>query len=286
MGGFFALYSEHMAVLAWSAWQRAGKPVWPAKPIEDIVNRLKVAFPDAASLFSWYANDAHYTAVPAEDHTPYSQTGWPGPSPEWYVFATDVMHRPDLGVDCNVLFPYWISEARAGRMPWLKYLIWQAKIYDVRYNWRAQANSGHFDHVHFSARTDYVNTGLGDWSLLPVSLEDDMPLYFKAVPSGRQCVTNGVNWWWANEPTGWGSHMYVLGKNGGKVPDPMPEIPDAQLDAGVVFGPQILPPTPPGPLNEEDLAAIGSKAYDGAKAGASDAVNGSTVTSTFETQAH
>lgn len=160
-----------MASAAYMAWLTAGKPLTPCQPIRDYVTRLRVAFPRAANLFSWYANDAHYMAVPPQDHTPYSATGWPQASPRWVVFATDVMHRPDLGVDCNVLFPYWLAEARAGRTPWVKYLIWQAKLYDVRNGWKPVANSGHFDHIHISVRTDHLNTSLGAWSLNG----DDMP---------------------------------------------------------------------------------------------------------------
>jgi hypothetical protein len=168
-----------MASAAYSAWVAAGKPLTPCQPIRDYVTRLKLAFPRAAkaNLFSWYANDAHYQAVPPQDHTPFSATGWPQASPRWVVFATDVMHRPDLGVDCNVLFPYWLAEAKAGRTPWVKYIIWQAKLYDVRNGWKPVANSGHFDHIHKSIRTDHLNTSLGTWSIVPGSSStggDDM----------------------------------------------------------------------------------------------------------------
>ncbi len=279
-------YREPMAVAAYSAWKRAGKPVWPANPVKDIVDRLKVAYPAAAAqnLFSWYANEAHLTAVPAQDHTPFSQTGWPLASPEWYVFATDVMHRPDLGVDCGALFPYWLSEAKAGRMPWLKYLIWQAKIYDVRNDWRPQSNSGHFDHIHISTRTDHRTTALGSWQLIPHTQELDVPMYCKAVPSGRQIVTNGTSWAWISNPTTWGSHKYVAGLNGVTIPDPMPEIPDDQLDSGAMFGYEVrapVSPQAPGPLTPEQLEQVGMKAYDGAQSGVSDSLDGATVTTTI-----
>ena len=150
-------------------WVAAGKPLTPALPVREIVDKLKVAFPKGAqkNLFSWYANDTHYQAIPPQDHTPFSATGWPGTSPRWYVFATDIMHRVDLGVDCNVLFTYWLAEAKAGRTPWIKYIIWQAKLYDVRNNWAPSANSGHFDHIHLSTRTDWVNRSTGSWSITP-----------------------------------------------------------------------------------------------------------------------
>ena len=155
---------------------------------------MKIAFPAAKSLFGWGANEEHYTAVPALDHTPFSQSGWPLPSPQWWVLATDIMNRPDLGVDCTKLFPYWLSEAKAGRMPWLKYLIWQAKIYDVRYSWVQQKSSEHFDHIHISARTDHLQTSLGSWSLLPgappAPKEEDMPMYVWC--NGALWASNGA----------------------------------------------------------------------------------------------
>lgn len=156
-----------MPVAAYSRWERAGRPITPAAPVRDLVGALEAAYPQASGVLGWYADDSHYQAVPAEDHTPYSQTAWPVSNPEWYVFATDIMHRPDLGVDCNVLFPYWLSEARAGRIPSLKYLIYQAKLYDVRNGFSPVGNSEHFDHVHWSFRSDFATTGLGGWGPIP-----------------------------------------------------------------------------------------------------------------------
>jgi hypothetical protein len=173
-----------MASTAYRQWVNAGKPLTPARPVRDVVDRLKVAYPRAAArnLFSWHSNDAHYQAATPEDHTPFSATGWPAASPRWVVFATDVMHRPDLGVDCRALFPYWLSEAKAGRFRSLKYIIWQAKLYSVQNNWRPSNNRGHFDHIHLSFRTDYRNGSLGTWSLIPgtgTGTSDDDMMFFQ-----------------------------------------------------------------------------------------------------------
>lgn len=165
-----------MAYAVYYEWDRLGRPLEPARPIREIVGAWIRAFPRAAAinLFSWYADEAHYQGEPPEDHTPYSATGEPLPSPRWVVFATDLMHRPDLGVDCNVLMPYYLAEARAGRMPWVKYLIWQAKLYHYRDGFKtAHPNSGHFDHGHLSGLTNHRNTSLGSWSVVPGG-EDDM----------------------------------------------------------------------------------------------------------------
>lgn len=197
-----------MPAAAYYSWDKLGRPLDPARPIREVVERLNKAYPRAAAahLFSWYANEAHYQAVPPQDHTPFSQTGWPLPSPQWWVFATDVMHRPDLGVDCNLLFPYWLAEAKAGRMPWLKYLIWRAQLYDVRNRWAPQANSGHFDHIHLSARTDHQYTSLGSWSITP---EDDMEqrdrLAYPTAVDGRTvgnhfADSQNLRDWWYGKP--------------------------------------------------------------------------------------
>ena len=156
-----------MAVAAYYTWDRLGRPLEPAVPIRELVVGLREAFPRAAkaNLFSWYANAAHYENDYPQDHTPFSVTGWPLVSPQWWVFATDIMHRPDLGVDCFDLFDYYLAEAKAGRMPWLKYMIWRGQIYDVRNDWKPQPASGHYDHIHLSARTDHQYTHLGDWSV-------------------------------------------------------------------------------------------------------------------------
>lgn len=158
---------------AYQTWNAAGRPLTPAPTIAALVGLLRGAYPDHASGFGWYADDAHYQADPPLDHTPYSVDEWPVASPGYVVFATDVMAR-DVGgtAALDKLFRYWLDSAKSGRAPWIKYLIWQATLYDVRYGWKAQANSDHFDHVHVSARTD-VQT-LGNWTALPLE-RTDMP---------------------------------------------------------------------------------------------------------------
>lgn len=152
-----------MPVAAYYRWERDGRPISPSQTIREMVSKMKLAYPEAADTFSWYADNAHYQAEFPQDHTPYSATGWPTESPYPYVFATDIMHRPDLGVNCFELFPYWLAQAKAGQTPWRKYIIWQARIYDVRNAWRSQPSSGHMTHIHLSDRTDWVNRSIGDW---------------------------------------------------------------------------------------------------------------------------
>jgi hypothetical protein len=156
-------------------WVADGKPWRNAKPVAEIIAKLKAARPAAANAncFGSIGNMEHLLADPPQDHTPYSQTGWPVHSPYPVVCASDIMHRPDLGVDCNAIHVHLLADAKAGKLPWLKYWIWQGKRYDVRNNWVPVAASGHFDHGHISIRTDHVNTSIGSWHPLP-GMDDDM----------------------------------------------------------------------------------------------------------------
>lgn len=150
-------------------WVDDGRPWRNAVYIAEIVAALKAAYPlgAAAHIFGSIGDIAHLTADLPQDHTPYSQTGWPVPTPYPVVTATDVMHRPDLGVDCDVIFAHWLASAKAGETPWLKYLIWEGKRYDTRNNWVPVAASGHFDHIHASGRSDKTTSGLGGWNPIP-----------------------------------------------------------------------------------------------------------------------
>lgn len=180
-----------MAAAMLRVWESQGRPWRLCTPLLDMVGRLKVAYPRL--VYGTLGDDAHLNAVPPEDHTPFSATGYPKTSPYPVVHALDVMHHPESGVDAGKLFAYWLGEAKAGRMPWLKYLIWQATIYDVRFGWRPQPSGGHFDHVHLSSRTDAESTHLGDWSPIPPLPEedDDMHMVGSGASDGSIYVAPG-----------------------------------------------------------------------------------------------
>jgi hypothetical protein len=153
----------------YDAWVADGKPWRNARYIEETVAALKTARPAAAraGAFGSIGDLPHLLADTPQDHTPYSQTGWPLRHPYPRITATDIMHWPHLGVDCNQIFPHWLAAAKAGELPWLKYLIWQRKRYDVRNGWNPVSASGHDDHMHASGRTDHIDAGLGGWHPLP-----------------------------------------------------------------------------------------------------------------------
>lgn len=156
-------------------WVADGKPWRNARPIAEILAKLKAARPEAAAAacFGSIGNLDHLLADPPQDHTPYSQTGWPLPHPYPRITAVDITHRPDLGVDCNLIHKHWLASANTGQIPWIKYWIWQGRRYDVRNNFNPVSASGHYDHLHGSQRTDHIESSIGGWHPLP-GYGDDM----------------------------------------------------------------------------------------------------------------
>lgn len=160
-----------MATQAYWDWRNAGSPWRAARPIVELRAKIKAAIP-GATIYDLGAESSHLAVDFPQDHAPFSFTAWPNPLPGYVVTAADYMHRPNGGIDCAALFQRWLADCKAGRRPWTKYLIWQATLYDVRNGWRPQANSDHFDHIHESFRTDWIDRGIGDYN--PLGGSDDM----------------------------------------------------------------------------------------------------------------
>lgn len=155
-----------MSTAAYRDWVRKGRPWENCLPVRDFVVALQLAGWTQGSLGT-IGDEAHLQAERPQDHTPFSVTGWPGEHPYPLILALDVMHSPAEGRDVAPLFDYWLYEARMGRQPWLKYMVWRAMRYDVRNNWNPVAASGHWDHAHLSFRTDHARAGLAGWRVTP-----------------------------------------------------------------------------------------------------------------------
>lgn len=160
-----------MATQAYWDWVNAGRKWRAAKPITEMRAKIQAAVP-GATIYVLGAEQSHLQVPFPQDHAPFSFTPWDGPLPGYVVCAVDYMHDPDGGLDCETLFQRWLADCKAGRRPWTKYLIWKAKLYDVRNDWEPQANSDHFDHIHESTRSDYADASIGDYH--PLGDEDDM----------------------------------------------------------------------------------------------------------------
>lgn len=151
-----------MTTQAYWDWVADGRPFKLATPIAEYLAAFKAAGWPTGSLGT-IGDTAHLQADHPQDHTPFSATGWPLPSEYPYVHAFDAGHLPDSGHDMRPVVAYWLAEARAGRSPWVKYIVWRGQIFDVRNGWDAEPASDHFDHAHVSIRTDWTHTSIGTW---------------------------------------------------------------------------------------------------------------------------
>lgn len=137
------------------SWISAGSPdsglVLPLAQLRDM---LRAA---GFTVYDW-PNDAHLDAEPPEDHTFYSETGWPGTSPKWWRHAIDIMPKPGAAGAREL----WLLGARisgdrqAGRIGWLKYI-----------NRPPTSDLGKA--IHESWQPDYAKSGSGDAGHLHLS---------------------------------------------------------------------------------------------------------------------
>lgn len=149
-------------------WVAAGRPYTSARPIERIAENIR------RWGYTVYerGNDAHMTAVPPEDHTPFSATGWPVASPRWWGHALDIMAPPagrglpslaDLG---SKIF----DDKLAGRPSAvaIKYMNWEPKgsggpcVHDAWQPTHTRSTSTDYGHIHISIRSDCTTSTLSD----------------------------------------------------------------------------------------------------------------------------
>lgn len=140
-------------------WINRGRPdSGLARPLAQLRDLLRA---DGWTVYD-FPNDAHLDAEPPEDHTYYSETGWPIPSPKWWRHAIDIMPLPgpdgaaklyDLG---NKIY----LDRAAGKITWLKYMntpAWRGKLDQARqYRWEPGlkvGTSSDVGHIHLSSIT-------------------------------------------------------------------------------------------------------------------------------------
>lgn len=139
-----------MATQAYYTWRNAGSPWRLATPIAELQTWAKA---NGVSILGTIGNQDHLVAEPPQDHTPFSATAWPVPLPGFVVTAIDL-------ADTNGLGQAILTQARAGKLPWLKYVIFANKVYSHWDNFQeGKYNSD--SHVHMSIRSDWCDTSIG-----------------------------------------------------------------------------------------------------------------------------
>src|SRR5262245_52994514 len=111
-----------MASAAYDAWVRAGRPFTLATPVAQMQRTIQ----GYGYVVYAYPDESHQKASTPEDHTPYSATGWPVPSPRWYGMAIDIMPKKDGMAGLTKLARQIISDKNAGvpGTEWIKYMNW------------------------------------------------------------------------------------------------------------------------------------------------------------------
>lgn len=151
-----------MSLTARDQWIKAGRPYRLCRPMADLQATLR----GHGYVVYDYPDDAHLMAIPPEDHTGFSATGWPGASPFGRGMAIDIM-PPDPAKGLPTLAQLgakMVADKMAGRreLAPLKYQNWTDDegacwhdSWQPNYARRPSTDKGH---VHQSARTDYVDS--------------------------------------------------------------------------------------------------------------------------------
>lgn len=153
-----------MASTAYFQWVTVGKPytlIRPARDLQRNVRRHGLVVYD-------YPNEAHLTAEPPEDHTPFSYTGYPGANRRWNARGLDVMPRSstNAGRAENAAIAEQIIADRDAKVPgteWIKYLNYtdlDGNCWHV--SWQPEkrvTRSTDCGHIHISGRSDF-----DDWA--------------------------------------------------------------------------------------------------------------------------
>lgn len=144
----------------YTQWSADGRPFRLARPVADLTAVLRRYGYTVGTI----GNSAHLTARTPEDHTPYSATGWPRPSPYPWGHACDVMPPPaGKGLPSLAQLGAQIAADRQSNLPgisWLKYLNWTTSVGRcVHETWMPEhkvRGSHDTGHIHLSARTDHT----------------------------------------------------------------------------------------------------------------------------------
>lgn len=144
-----------MTLHTYAFWRDNGQPYSDAVPIrEQRAALVRIYGPGVlGEQLGTRGNQAHMTAHPPQDHTPFSATGWPVESPYGYGHALDWS-----GPNHERLGNYWIAQRTAGRSPWVKYI----NLRRVHYAWQPNLTrlTSSDLHLHESIRSDWTQRSM------------------------------------------------------------------------------------------------------------------------------
>lgn len=139
-------------------WEAAGRPTHGIiTPVADTKRNLA----RYGIVVGTVGDRRHMDAKVAEDHTWYSQTGWPSAALLGWCYAGDIM-QPGAGLPTLAqLGAQLVADRKAGlpEVAWIKYINWtDADGHCWHEAWdptHRRTSSGDRGHIHVSGRTDY-----------------------------------------------------------------------------------------------------------------------------------
>ena len=180
-------------------WIRSGRQWQLARPLLVLRDRLRGYGYTVYDL----GDTGHLDRIPPEDHTPYSETGWPGATPYGWVTAIDVMPpsstQPRTGLPSLQSLGGQLFADRQAGVPaarWLKYMNWgpaddRHAVHDRWEPGHQRSMSDDAGHIHLSCRSDVTSAKYGDAydpiarlrgldNPVIITVEDSMPFVAKS----------------------------------------------------------------------------------------------------------
>lgn len=141
-----------MSTQAYKDWVNRGRPWRKARPVADIEDWARA---NGVPVLGTIGDTAHLTSNRPQDHTPFSTTEWPDPISGDWITAIDL--EDVAGLEDAIL-----AGARAGNMPWLKYVNLHGKHYRCDDGFQKAHPTSDKSHIHMSIRSDHLHTALAD----------------------------------------------------------------------------------------------------------------------------
>lgn len=144
-------------------WINNGKPFTLARPLATLRDRLRRYGYTVYDI----GNNNHLDHQPPEDHTPYSATGWPIPTPYGWGTAIDIMPDGNVPFSLQALGAQIFADVQAGRAGFVKYMNWgptsnRSAVQDYWQPNHGRKNSSDTGHTHISCRSDVVTSSSWD----------------------------------------------------------------------------------------------------------------------------
>lgn len=183
-----------------AVWNGVGRPFTVAAPIVYTVNycvRNKIG------VLGTIGNDDHLNAEPPEDHCPFSDTAWPNRLPlttpvagqRYWVCAGDFANERAFGA-------HILRDARAGQLPWLKYMNAAGMHYTFADGFR-EGRPNTDQHVHLSTfdDPDSLQHDCTGWDPLagPPPREDIPMRLYRDPTNGAVYLSDGISARWLRD---------------------------------------------------------------------------------------